>query len=333
MRYDAWLYDFIAERGYSLAEHTTSLHPLYPLLARLLLPFTAGNVPLALLIVSTCSCVALCVVFSRYVERFHGDAYATYATWLLLLLPPGFILLAPYTESTFLACAVGSVFAIRLRRWWLAGLLGGLAALTRQQGLVLVLPLAWSLGQAIHRREARPWHGLAATLVPIGYGIFWVYRAVVLGDMAALAQTHSLVELVHAALVSQGGNIDGQRVAWPWELAIRQFALIRSTTGNLHLVIDMGLGLGLALLTLLGLRDMAMEERLYALGVVALALCYYIGDINPYMALPRHIMIAFPLFIVLARRTRAQPHVLIGACALLVNALLAGLVVVMGWIP
>jgi len=90
----------------------------------------------------------------------------------------------------------------------------------------------------------------------------------------------------------------------------------------------------LILVVLFGLRDMDMIERLYSLGVVGLALCYYIGDIEPYMALPRHIMIAFPLFIVLSRWAgRGSRLWILIQIMVLVNFFLASLFVLQGWVP
>ncbi len=145
MHYDSWHYYAIVDHGYNLQEQTANFHPLYPLLAALVKPLVGGNVILAMLLISTIASVILCVLLARYVEQFYGVALTNRAIWLLLLVPPGFILLAPYTESTFMALAVGALFAMRVERWWLAGLLGALATLTRQQGLALALPLAWGL--------------------------------------------------------------------------------------------------------------------------------------------------------------------------------------------
>lgn len=68
--------------------------------------------------------------------------------------------------------------------------------------------------------------------------------------------------------------------------------------------------------------------------IVGLALCYYIGDIDPYMALPRHIMLAFPIYPALAARLGRSPRfwLVLGLGAAL-NLLLLGLYVFRGWIP
>jgi hypothetical protein len=335
LRYDAISYERIVRHGYQLEDNTAGFHPLYPLLAAALTPLLGGNIVLALLVVSTLSSLALCVLFTRYVARFHSAALAQPAGWLLLLAPPSFVLLAPYTESTFMALAVAAIWALRRERWWLAGLLGGLAALTRQQGLALALPLAWALWVALRANRARYRHLAAVALVPLGYGLFVAYRAVFVGDFAALREADGPVEFLHRLMVSNAGRevVAGQRIAWPWELLIDQLRLIAAATQRHHLLLDLLLGWAGVALALLGMRELHATERLYVLGILALALCYYIGDINPYMALPRHVMIAFPLFITLGRCIGRGPQRWLVAALLLVNLALATLFVQIAWIP
>lgn len=333
LRYDAVLYYAIVEHGYSVRENTANFHPLYPLLGALLAPLAGGNIALALLLVSTLAASVLFVVFERYVARFADAASARRAAWLLFLVPPGFVLLAPYTESTFLALAVAALWAMRAERWWLAGLLAGLATLTRQQGLALALPLAWGLLAAIRARRTRWWHAAAAALVPLAYAAFVLYRVAALGDMAALAAARGPLDLLHKILVSRAGIVAGQRIAWPWELLIDQLRLIARSDPNYHLLIDLLLGWALVAAALLSLPRMHPLERLYTLAIVGLALCYYIGDINPYMALPRHILLAFPLYIPLATQLGGPRFRLVALLLLAVNLLLAGLYFFRGWIP
>src|SRR5437868_3504806 len=121
MRYDAEWYRRIVDHGYRRDEGTAAFHPLYPLSATLFAWVLGGNIDPALLVASTLASVALCVLLARYVEHVHGGEYAQPAGWLLLTVPPAFVLLAPYSESLFLACAVASLFAISCERWWLAG--------------------------------------------------------------------------------------------------------------------------------------------------------------------------------------------------------------------
>jgi len=336
VRYDVRWYQQIADHGYRPGEGTAAFHPLYPLLAKLVAPLVGGNTYLALLLISTCACAALCVVFTRYVADIHGEQFARPAGWLLLLGPLGFILLIPYNEGLFLTLAVAALWATARERWWLAGLFGALAALTRQQGLALALPLAWALFMALRERRARIWDTGALLLVPCGYALFVIYRAIVLHDLNDLTLATSSTGFLFHLLVSPAAQdvAFGQRVAWPWEPLIDQLSLIFTTTDSYDLVIDLVLGWTAVLTLLFGLRFLHTHERLYSLAIVALSLCYYNSFRAPYMALPRHMLLAFPLFIVLARWTGSGRRLrLLIEVLMCVNLFLAGAYVRHGWIP
>src|SRR6266516_1105726 len=74
----------------------------------------------------------------RLVRADEEQPVALLAAWFLLIFPTAYFLHIGYTESLFLALVLGSFLAARSDRWWLAGILGGLAALTRVNGLVLI---------------------------------------------------------------------------------------------------------------------------------------------------------------------------------------------------
>jgi Gpi18-like mannosyltransferase len=58
-----------------------------------------------------------------------------------------FYLSAIYPESLFLTLSIGAIYYARLQRWCLAGLLGGLASLTRPEGVLLTLAIGWEYWQ------------------------------------------------------------------------------------------------------------------------------------------------------------------------------------------
>jgi hypothetical protein len=336
VRYDVRWYAQIAEQGYQPGAGTAAFHPLYPLLAGLIAPLLAGNTYLALLLVATLACAALAVLFTRYVADVHGPELALPSGWLLLLGPLGFILLIPYNEGLFLALAVAALWAVEREHWWRAGLLGALAALTRQQGLALALPLAWALVVALRSGRARAWHLGALLLVPGGYALFILFRGLALGDLGALAQAHGPADFLRGLLVSRSSEVvlGGQRIAWPWESLIDQVRLIFTTPDSYDLAIDLLLGWSGVLVLALGWRHLTVAERLYSLAIVGLTLCYYNGYRSPLLSMPRHIMLAFPIFVVLARwaGTPHRQRLLIELLAC-INLFLAGAYVRHGWIP
>src|SRR5260370_18121499 len=80
----------------------------------------------------------------------------------LCIFPTAFFFFAAYNESLFLLFTASSFLAMRRQQWWLAGILGLFAALTRSAGIFLVIPYLYviclsrdsfmDLGQSISRK-------------------------------------------------------------------------------------------------------------------------------------------------------------------------------------
>src|SRR5439155_1595341 len=89
--------------------------------------------------------------------------------WFLFIFPGSGALHMPFTESVFLALAIGSFLTARKDRWALAGLLGALACLTRINGLVLMPALAVEAGYQYWKTRRWLWQWLWIGF--IGFGI------------------------------------------------------------------------------------------------------------------------------------------------------------------
>jgi hypothetical protein len=128
----------------------------------------------------------------RLVRQDEEPDVAMRAAWFLLIFPTAYFLHIGYTESLFLALVLGSFLAARTRHWVLAGLLGGLAALTRINGLVLLLALPaeavtqWYEDPRVERRLRPEWLGIG--LVAVGFGGYLLLNQAVYGDPLTFLQ-------------------------------------------------------------------------------------------------------------------------------------------------
>lgn len=335
IRYDAWNYLRIVDHGYSLSEGTASFHPLYPILVW---PFALvfQNIPVALLFVSSIATIIATMLLTRYVERFYRADYAQPVGWLLLMNPLGFILLSPYTESTFLCFAIAALWAIRLERWWLAGLLGAGAVLTRQQGVALALPMAWAIWLAWRDRRTAWWQAGSLALLPGAYLLFVVYRAIALGDAISWSESESLYAFLSSLLVSSSAEqvVVGQRIAWPWEPLIGEIQRFMLAESKYPFVIDTVIGWAAVLVLMRGWRLLRMQDLLYSIAIALLSLCYYNGDLSPYLAFPRHMLLAFPIFVILVSWAGSlQRQRLLIEILFMVNIFLVGAFIRHGWVP
>lgn len=306
-RWDVNFYVTLASEGYPAHPETWQFHPLYPGLARL--GVLVGLDPLlALLLVSTIASVALVWAFVRLASLDLDQENIRFALLVFLLFPASFVLFAPYSESLFLLLAVLCLYWARKQQWGWAGFAGGLAALTRQQGLFLWLPLAWEVWasgeQHSLRGLLRRWCAwLATSLVPIGYGAWVLYRSLVLDDR--VPDFSGLHGLIYSLFISPKAQrvIPGQTFLVPWRalgMALRQ----AWQAPDMDLVSNLLVGGWFLVLLVLAWPKMRVSDRLYSAAITLVSFSYHTGDIHPYMGLPRHLLLAFPVFVGVAEAVR-----------------------------
>lgn len=163
-------------------------YPLFPALvagAR----WVIGDPVVAAFIVSGAASLFVAPLVRRIVAADLGGARGTRAAIFVLLFPTAYFLHIGYTESLFLALALGAFWCATTDRWWAAGVLAVLAALTRVSGLVLIPVLAleaWSAWRADPDRRWR-WRWLVAGAPLIGFAGYLALNLVVYGDPVAFA--------------------------------------------------------------------------------------------------------------------------------------------------
>ena len=160
-------------------------YPLFPWLATIV-NVLADDPLLSAFVVTTLASVFVAPLLYRLVRHDEEPAVALRAAWFLLIFPTAYFLHIGYTEAVFMALVLGSFLAARTDRWWLAGLLGGLAALARINGLVLIPALAaeaytqWLQRPLAERRLRVEW--LAIGLVGIGFAIYLALNQAIYGS-------------------------------------------------------------------------------------------------------------------------------------------------------
>lgn len=184
-----WYLD-IARRGYSrelvpeTGEANYAFFPLYPLLVAAL-GRVLGDLYLAGLVISNLALLAAAILLYRLAAEEHGRDVAERSVAYLFLLPTAFVFSGVLTESLFTALNVAAFYAARKGKWGWAGAWGGLAALTRPNGVLLVLPLAWLCFTDRASRQRWPRYLAALALIPAGLLVFAGYLWIVVGDPLA----------------------------------------------------------------------------------------------------------------------------------------------------
>ena len=233
-----------------------------------------------------------------------GSPPATAWTALLLLatFPIAFILFAPYSESLFLVWVALALYAMRGKRWGLVAIFSFLAALTRQQGIFLALPMAWWAWEASGKslRGIKPaWRAwLTALAAPAGLAAWGIYR---IGYLHEGSLDFSNPQgLIYSALLSPSASlvVKGQAFRWPWQA----FAMAISKaihTPEINVFVNLTLGIGFVVAFGVAWKYLNIPERLYSLAIILVSFSVTTGD-YAYISLPRHLMLALPVFIGLA---------------------------------
>lgn len=303
-RWDTTHYIDIADRGYQADLQNTVWPPVYPLLIRL---FGVVFKPpmLAALVVSNLAAVVMFYLLYKLVAEEWNEALARQVLGWVAVFPTAFFLVNGYTESLFLALALGSLMSARRQRWQFAGLLGALASLVRIQGVFLIVPLLWEAGLAYTRwrRESSSRWGLFSN------------SALVL----------SAIGLLPLALLMFSGFVHfSLGAAWPWKtlasgwqehagfpwtgiisnasmLAHQPFRIF-----SISLYFDLLLGLWAVFLFFRGEMNLPGVYSLFSIAMLLPAMMKLRAD-NTYASLSRYVLSVFPLFITQAQLLKHRP--------------------------
>jgi hypothetical protein len=219
--------------------------------------------------------------------------------------------------------AVGGLLGARLGNWWMAGLLGALAALTRSYGVLLVIPYAVLFLQQ-YKFDVRRWfpNAVAAALPVLGPIIFAYQLRRVWGD--ALAFIHVQEQwarfsstpwgTLRCALYGCSADVKFltpkpypiRGVDWGWvgDL-IRNPSWSTFTSGDFRYRFAQSESLELIstllflALAIVGLRALPLYQSVYLIPGLLIPL-FGPSGIHPLMSMPRFGLTLFPIFVMLA---------------------------------
>lgn len=141
--FDGVHYLTIAKSGY-WAQYTQVFFPLYPLMIKLfstVFPFV--NLILSGLLIANFSYIIALIYFTKLLNMDYTEKTVNWVILFLIFFPVSFFFGSLYTESFFLLLLIGSFYAARTKKWWLAGILGSMAGATRLVGIFLLPALIW----------------------------------------------------------------------------------------------------------------------------------------------------------------------------------------------
>lgn len=159
-RWDSLWYTRVAELGYGYevrlpggdVHSDLAFFPLLPWLERLVAAVSPLSYADGGFVVSVLASLAAAWGIFAVADHVYGRRAGVCAVLLWAVLPVGIVQSMAYSESLFTALAAWSLYAVLTGRWVTAGVLAGLAGLTRPVGLAVVAAV-WAAGIASFLRE------------------------------------------------------------------------------------------------------------------------------------------------------------------------------------
>jgi Mannosyltransferase (PIG-V) len=312
--WDGEHYVALAADGYLQPPSNASpaFFPLYPLLIRGFAGLFGGPLSQPALSVWAPLVSLLALPFALYfvyriAEDGWGEHAARVAVLTLALFPTSFFFNAAYTESLFLALSAGSLWALRVRKdLLLACLLAGLATATRNVGVFLLVPLAY---EYLKNAGEYRWRGAYLALAPSGLALYAAYLWWRFGDPLLFYTQQSRwgreatgpLDTLIGALTRGGEGIAGLFSARLWaNPSLGRIADALMAANNAYNLIFLGLALALLVA---GLKVLPPDLSAYSLLLILPPTLFGTPQ-GPLMGLPRYVLVAFPLFIVLGALLR-----------------------------
>jgi hypothetical protein len=310
-RWDSVFFVRIAEHGYDDA--SAAFAPLYPALVAGVGRIFFGHYVVAGIAVSLAAGLAAFLLLYRLAEERLGADGARRTVLYVAVFPMALFLQAVYSESLYLLVVVASFLVAQRGHFAAAGILSGLAILTRLTGVALLPALALLAWR--HRDRGRALAGLALA-VPVAA----IYPLVLWQQVGDPWAFWSAQDRWHRELSRAGplGGIWNALTHWTPSGVGPPHAIAVNIEGLVALIVFIALAV-------VAWRRFGAPYGLFAALSLAIPLSYPSAR-WPLLSLPRFGLVIFPLFLALAAVVAGRPraHTALLAC----SALLLGVAVV-----
>ena len=228
---------------------------------------------------------------------------------LLLVFPTSFYFASAYTESLFLVFTVWSIYFMRVRKWHLAGILGGMAAATRLIGVVLLVvalieyfdfKLPFKFNRKIN------WNILWLFLIPAGLITYMLFVWGKTGDPLNFFNSVSIF----------GNQRSSDLVILPqvfYRYIVKVLPNLNYSvfTSFFPSVLELFVGLLFMFLTIVSFWKVRLSYAIF------LTLGYIIPTLSgSFSSLPRYVLVLFPAFIVISLGLTKNKYLTFAFCLL-----------------
>ena len=283
--FDGMHYIGIARGGYGLYQQ--AFFPLYSKIVNLMAHLFGGRVLLGGWVLNlVCFYLAL-FFFYKLLKLDFSERISKRVLVYLLLFPTAFFFSMIYTEALFFLLIIGSFYFARTKRWWLAGIFGGLASATRLVGIFLFPALLFEWWQQKKIKNFSTF--IPLLLIPVGLLCYMRFLSVNCGD--------SLM-FIHVQAFFGAGRTAG-RIILLYQVFWRYLKmLITVDKGSLTYFVVILESLSAIGFLFLGL--FVFLRRWYSY-LIFMVLAYLTPTFTgTFSSMPRYVLLLFPGFILLS---------------------------------
>ena len=201
-KWDSIHYLNLAQNGYASSGENAKLIVFYPLYSLLVgaIAKILGNSMLAGVVVSDLCLAIGCYYMYKLVQLDFDRDTALRSVKYMLIYPLSFFFGIAYTESIFVALSLMALYYMRKNKWLAVGICGFLAALTKNQGIILVIPAAMEYvlsNQAFEKLRKKNYatlikdfftRGIFVFLIPLGTFVYFLINKILFGSWNAFIE-------------------------------------------------------------------------------------------------------------------------------------------------
>ena len=310
--FDGVHYITIANSGY-MAQFTQVFFPLYPLIIRFVKTVLFDNYALISgLLVSNVSFLISLFIFARLLEIDYKKDQILWIIVILLTFPSSFFFGGLYSESLFFLFIISSFYFARKKHWLYSGLFGALSSAARLAGIFLLPSLLWEWYQQTKTKTLKVktpakntksyhyftkifnftyhlLHSPILYIVPLGFIIYMIYLQI---------NYHDYLYFWHAQPVfgaSRSGTniILLPQVIWRY---IKIFTSVPPTVDSFFIPFLEFFATITALIILFYSFRLSIRRSYIIFAIFSVLVPTLTGT---FSSMPRYILVAFPIYIVL----------------------------------
>jgi len=283
--FDGMHYIGIARGGYGLYQQ--AFFPLYSKIVNLMAHLFGGRVLLGGWVLNlVCFYLAL-FFFYKLLKLDFSERISKRVLVYLLLFPTAFFFSMIYTEALFFLLIIGSFYFARTKRWWLAGIFGGLASATRLVGIFLFPALLFEWWQQKKIKNFSTF--IPLLLIPIGLLCYMRFLSVNYGDSLMFIHVQSFF----------GAGRTADRIILLYQVFWRYLKMVITVDkGTLIYFVVILESLSAVVFLFLGL--FVFLRRWYSY-LIFMVLAYIAPTLSgTFSSMPRYVLVLFPGFILLS---------------------------------